>query len=63
MYFTEQGSPNAPSILFLHGTGVGGWMWQDNVRDLKEYHCILVDLPGHGRSNDREWVSLADSVE
>jgi pimeloyl-ACP methyl ester carboxylesterase len=63
MYLTEQGSPDAPAILFLHGTGVGGWMWQDNILDLKEYHCMLVDLPGHGKSNDREWVSLADSAE
>jgi pimeloyl-ACP methyl ester carboxylesterase len=62
MYLIEQGSPQNPAILFLHGTGVGGWMWQDFLPGLADYHCILVDLPGHGKSNDREWVSLEDTA-
>ncbi|MGB7538782.1 MAG: alpha/beta hydrolase, partial [Anaerolineales bacterium] len=50
------------SIVFIHGTGVGGWMWQSNINELIDYHCILVDLPGHGNSNDQEWISLEDSA-
>ena len=38
------------SILFLHGGGVGGWMWQPVVNMLPEYHCIVPDLPGQGDS-------------
>ncbi len=62
MHLIEQGSPKNPTILFLHGTGVGGWMWQDYLPGLADYHCILVDLPGHGKSNDQEWVSLQDTA-
>ena len=46
----EFGPATAPSILFFHGGGAGGWMWQPQVDRLPEYHCLVVDLPEHGRS-------------
>ncbi|MBN2086674.1 MAG: alpha/beta hydrolase [Anaerolineales bacterium] len=62
MFVSEHGSRQGESIVFLHGNAVGGWMWQPCLADLAGYHCILVDLPGHGKSNDQEWVSLADTA-
>ncbi len=62
MYLSEHGSREAPAILFLHGNAVGGWMWQPYVSDLPDYHCLLPDLPGHGKSNDLEWLSLEDTA-
>ena len=38
------------SIMFLHGGGVAGWMWQPVVNLLPEFHCIVPDLPEHGAS-------------
>lgn len=37
-------------------------MWQPCLCDLPDYHCLLLDLPGHGKSNDLEWVSLEDTA-
>lgn len=61
--YQESGTTHAPSVVFLHGVATGGWMWRAQLDALSDYHCITVDLPGHGSSNDVPWVSLADTVE
>ena len=38
------------SIVFLHGGGVSSWMWNEHIQSLQDYHCLLVDLPGHGKN-------------
>lgn len=44
------GPPSAPTILFLHGGGVSGWMWEPVVDRLSgRFRCLVPDLPGHGR--------------
>lgn len=61
LYYKEDGEQNEQIILFLHGGGVGGWMWDKQVQYFKEkYHCIVPDLPGHGRSNETEFISIKD---
>jgi pimeloyl-ACP methyl ester carboxylesterase len=38
-------------------------MWRRLVHDLEgELHVLNVDLPGHGGSRERPWVSMADTV-
>jgi pimeloyl-ACP methyl ester carboxylesterase len=49
-------------LVFLHGVGASGWMWARQVAALADFHCLNVDLPGHGRSNRVPWVSLADTA-
>lgn len=63
MYVHESGTQGAPTILFLHGGGTSGWMWQGQIASLQDFHCLNVDLPGHGKSNTQEWVSLADTAD
>lgn len=63
LHFTESGTTGEPSILFLHGIGTSGWMWKRQIADLSSFHCLNVDLPGHGRSNRLEWASLADAAD
>jgi pimeloyl-ACP methyl ester carboxylesterase len=63
MYVKETGTPGAPTIVFLHGMGTSGWMWEVQTEDLNDFHCLNVDLPGHGRSNHLPWVSLADTAD
>lgn len=46
----------------MHGVGTSGWMWARQVAALADFHCLNVDLPGHGRSNRETWVSLADTA-
>ena len=61
LHVSESGSADAPTIVFLHGAGVAGWMWQPQVHDLaRDYHCLVPDLPGHGQSPDAADFSLAD---
>lgn len=33
-------------------------MWRDHMSRLTGFHCLAPDLPGHGRSNRQQWVSL-----
>ena len=63
LYVNETGNPSAPSILFIHGVGVSGWMWKKQVATFPDYRCLSVDLPGHGKSNQVPWVSLVDTAD
>ena len=51
------------SIVFLHGANTGAWMWRPNIDYLNEYHCISVDLPGHGNSSDKEWETFEKTAQ
>jgi pimeloyl-ACP methyl ester carboxylesterase len=63
LYVEERGTPGAQSIVFLHGVGTSGWMWWKQIESLSDFHCLSVDLPGHGQSNHIAWVSLADTAQ
>lgn len=63
LYVNETGMPGAPGIVFLHGVGTSGWMWEKQISALADFQCLNVDLPGHGRSNHVTWVSLADTAD
>jgi pimeloyl-ACP methyl ester carboxylesterase len=56
------GPPGAPAIVFLHGVGASSWMWWRQVPAFADHLCLTVDLPGHGRSRDVPWASLADTA-
>jgi pimeloyl-ACP methyl ester carboxylesterase len=49
---------NKTTLLFLHGGGGAGWMWQPVVDRLPDYHCLLTDLPEHGGSNQIKPFSM-----
>jgi pimeloyl-ACP methyl ester carboxylesterase len=63
LYVHEAGTPGAPSIVFLHGVGASGWMWEKQIAALADFHCLNVDLPGHGKSNHEVWVSLTNTAD
>lgn len=63
LYIKESGTPGAPTLLFLHGSGTSGWMWEAQTHALADFHCLNIDLPGHGLSNQVEWVSMADTAD
>ena len=43
------GPPDAPAIVFIHGTRMSRSYWTPQIEDLcDEFRTIAVDLPGHG---------------
>ena len=58
MYVHESGRPGAPAVVFLHGAGASGAMWDAHLARLADrFHCLAPDLPGFGRSNRVPFVS------
>ncbi|GAB4192990.1 MAG: alpha/beta hydrolase [Roseiflexaceae bacterium] len=62
LFVRESGPPDTPTIVWLHGGGVSGWMWQEPVRLLGEYHSLVPDLPGHGGSAEMLPLTIAGSA-
>lgn len=53
-----------PSILLLHGAGLGGWMWDAQRTRLSATHEVLTpDLPGHGANSGTDYTTNADAVD
>ncbi len=52
LYIKETGSRNADTIIFLHGSAMAGWVWDGSSKLFNDYHCIIPDLPEHGKSID-----------
>jgi pimeloyl-ACP methyl ester carboxylesterase len=51
LYFEASGPDQARSIVFLHGGGVGGWMWRNVIKPLQaDFHCLVPDLPEQGHN-------------
>lgn len=62
LFVRESGPDDAPTIVWLHGGGVSGWMWQEIVQLMGEYHALVPDLPGHGHSADLLPLSIQSSA-
>ena len=60
IFFEESGNSEGQTIVFLHGGGISGWMWQKQLEHFGDYHCIVPDLPEHGRSMDEGPLSIKD---
>ena len=63
LYVRESGPANAPTVVFLHGGGVSGWMWRPQVERLADYHCLVPDLPEHGRSSHVKPLTMPGCAE
>ncbi|WP_197093488.1 alpha/beta fold hydrolase [Nonomuraea sp. SBT364] len=63
IFVQEVGAAEAPAVVLLHGVGTSGWMWAKQAEALAgEMRVLVVDLPGHGRSNTLPWISIADTA-
>lgn len=63
MHVATSGPKDGRTVLFLHGSLVGGWMWAQQAEDLGEYRCLIPDLPGFDHSGTQRWVSLSDTAD
>lgn len=49
--YNDEGSDNAPVIIFIHGFPLNKSMWDSQVNTLKDnYRVITYDIRGHGKS-------------
>jgi pimeloyl-ACP methyl ester carboxylesterase len=63
LFLAEYGPAGAPTILFLHGGGVGGWSWQPQIDEFQaDYHLLVPDLPEHGQSLAVAPFSMTDAA-
>jgi pimeloyl-ACP methyl ester carboxylesterase len=47
--WTVAGPPDAPAIVFIHGTRLSRHQWSPQVQRLeRRYRCVTIDLPEHG---------------
>ncbi|WP_329410560.1 alpha/beta fold hydrolase [Nocardia vinacea] len=55
IHLNESGDPQAPAVLFLHGSGpgaTGASNWEAVLSDLGDrYHCLAPDVLGFGNSS------------
>ncbi|WP_042166487.1 alpha/beta fold hydrolase [Paenibacillus gorillae] len=64
MHEQHYGKLDGPLMLFLHGGGVSGWMWDEQIRHFSpHYHCVVPDLPEHGKSREDSPFSIKASAE
>lgn len=63
IHFVETGNKDGASIVFIHGGGISSWMWDNQLKYFKDYHCITLDLPEHGLSVEEGTISIKGSVE
>lgn len=50
--------PGSDTILWLHGGMVAGWMWNEQIERLPQFHHLVPDYPGIGRSGEQPHLSL-----
>lgn len=63
MHFEERGNKNAPTIVFMHGGGISGWMWQKQWEAFLDFHMLIPDLPEHGGSMADGLISIKGCAE
>jgi pimeloyl-ACP methyl ester carboxylesterase len=63
LYIKETGSRNADTIIFIHGSAMAGWVWDGPTKLFNDYHCIVPDLPEHGKSIDVKPFTINKSAE
>ena len=60
VHYREDGDPNAPLVVLLHGFADSFTTWDGWVRELKpQFHIISLDFPGHGLTRAPQGSSLS----
>lgn len=46
MDYQEYGREHTTFMMFIHGGGVGGWMWDKQIQHFSNVHCVVPELIG-----------------
>jgi pimeloyl-ACP methyl ester carboxylesterase len=52
-----------PAVVLLHGFGEAGWVWDHQINAIKDFQFIVPDLPGSGRSEVIDDMSMEGLAE
>ncbi len=54
-----------PTLFFIHGLGSNRHCWKDTIEQLKkDYHCVTLDLYGHGNNrNVPEHITVESTAD
>lgn len=63
LHYNEFGDTNSPLMVFIHGGGVSGWMWDKQIKHFTNFHCLVPDLPAQGKNRSKEHFSINFSAE
>lgn len=63
LFFKETGKEKEETIVFIHGGGLSGWMWDRQLEGFTDYHCLIPDLPEHGKSKDVTPFTMKTAAE
>lgn len=63
LFVKETGQENPETIIFLHGGGMAGWIWKEQVKSFPDYHCLIPDLPEHGQSAEAKPFTIESAAE
>jgi cis-3-alkyl-4-acyloxetan-2-one decarboxylase len=52
MHYVDEGPPNTPPLLFLHGNPTWSYLWRRQIAELSAggHRCVAIDHMGFGRS-------------
>jgi pimeloyl-ACP methyl ester carboxylesterase len=63
VHYRDEGDPNRPLLVLLHGFGDSFTSWDGWVRELKgRFRLIRLDFPGHGLTRAPEGFVLSDNA-
>ncbi|NNE28958.1 MAG: alpha/beta hydrolase [Saprospiraceae bacterium] len=64
LHYQTIGSRNNPCLVFIHGFCEDLRMWEGLLeKGFTDYYCVLVDLPGFGKSPSSEQASIKGYAE
>ncbi|MRR30936.1 alpha/beta hydrolase, partial [bacterium] len=59
----ESGDPAGQPVVLIHGGAGGVWTWNETVKYLQNYHCIMPELPEHGGSQANGKFSIVETAK
>ena len=62
-YNLIKGENDNKNLVFIHGSGCNKKFLEPLAKELTEYNCYLIDLPGHGESDDTNCNCVEDYIE
>lgn len=64
MKYKEFGQEHATALVFIHGGGVGGWMWDGQTEYFaSKYHCIVVDMIDYDNQEAGAHFTIASAAD